>query len=195
MKIKKISQSAGVVADVVNSLDSDNAVNALSAAAGKELNNKIEARGVYSEAEQEIGTFMGKTLYRRVIHMGNDSGSLRMVESDEFADLYTYKGDGRYEFHFYPIKIETTYYIFYPEYNQSCWTSGPSTYYEESISDYLTTMPNVQFYKEHPTSSVELKWDFINVGNRMIGDVIITVEYTREDWGMDSLDYWSDTSL
>ena len=29
----------------------------------------------------------------------------------------------------------------------------------------------------------------------MIGDVIITVEYTREDWGMDSLDYWSDTSL
>lgn len=156
---------------------------------------EIKNYGVFSSEEQEIGTFMGKPLYRRVIHMGNESGYLRMTESDEFADLYTDKGNGYYEFHFYPTKIETTYYIFHPEYDQSYWTSGPSTYYEESIGDYLTTMPKVQFYKEHPASSVELQWEFINVGNRMIGDVIISVEYTREDWGMYSLDYWSDASL
>lgn len=42
MKIKKISQSAGVVADVTSSLNSDSTVNALSAAAGKELDNKID---------------------------------------------------------------------------------------------------------------------------------------------------------
>lgn len=42
MKIKKISQSAGVVADVVNNLNSDSTIDALSAAAGKELNEKID---------------------------------------------------------------------------------------------------------------------------------------------------------
>lgn len=43
MKIKKISQSAGVVANVVNSLDSNSSIEALSANQGKILNEKIEA--------------------------------------------------------------------------------------------------------------------------------------------------------
>lgn len=42
MKIKKISQSAGVIADVVNSLDSNSSTDALSANQGKVLNEKIE---------------------------------------------------------------------------------------------------------------------------------------------------------
>lgn len=43
MKIKKINQSAGVIADVVNSLDSNSSIDALSANMGKQLNEKIEA--------------------------------------------------------------------------------------------------------------------------------------------------------
>ena len=37
MKIRKTSQSAGVVANIVNNLNSDSAIDALSAAAGKEI--------------------------------------------------------------------------------------------------------------------------------------------------------------
>ena len=42
MKIKKINQSAGVVASVVNSLTSDSTTDALSAKQGKELKNLID---------------------------------------------------------------------------------------------------------------------------------------------------------
>lgn len=41
MKIKKISQSAGLIADVTNSLESNSSTDALSAAAGKELKEQI----------------------------------------------------------------------------------------------------------------------------------------------------------
>lgn len=49
MKIKKISQSAGVIADVVNSLDSNSSTDALSANQGKvlkeEVNSKVSKNG------------------------------------------------------------------------------------------------------------------------------------------------------
>ena len=41
MKIKKVDQSAGVVANVVDNLNSNSAIDALSAKMGKELSNKI----------------------------------------------------------------------------------------------------------------------------------------------------------
>ncbi len=46
MKIKKIAQSAGVVATVVDNLESDSATDALSAKQGKELNEKITNLGI-----------------------------------------------------------------------------------------------------------------------------------------------------
>lgn len=53
MKIKKINQSAGVIANIVNSLDSNSTIDALSAAAGKELNEKILANTIdFAETEK-----------------------------------------------------------------------------------------------------------------------------------------------
>ena len=68
MKIKKISQSAGVIADVVNSLDSNSSTDALSAAAGKELNSVIVAKHAYSTVEKKVGTWInGKPTYRKTV--------------------------------------------------------------------------------------------------------------------------------
>ena len=57
MKIKKISQSAGVIADVVNSLDSNSAINALSAAAGKELNRKKIGLPIQIPANSDLNNY------------------------------------------------------------------------------------------------------------------------------------------
>lgn len=69
--IIKAKQSAGVVATVVNSLESTSATDALSAKKGKELNEKITRNSTYSTEEQAVGTWIdGKTIYRKVINFG-----------------------------------------------------------------------------------------------------------------------------
>lgn len=85
MKIKKISQSAGIVADVVNSLDSDSAVNALSAAAGKELNEKINNYNLktYNDPSQ-FGLDSYSTIAEICAAMPNYS-ILLMTGSGEFS--------------------------------------------------------------------------------------------------------------
>ena len=68
MKIKKIAQSAGVVATVVDNLESTSTVDALSAKQGKLLNDKITTNSTYSTEEQVIGTWIdGKPIYRKTI--------------------------------------------------------------------------------------------------------------------------------
>lgn len=66
MKIKKISQSAGVIANVVDSLESNSSVDALSAAMGKELQNNINsvdntvetrAKEIANEALNKVGLY------------------------------------------------------------------------------------------------------------------------------------------
>ena len=62
--IIKAKQSAGVVATVVDGLNSTSATNALSANQGKVLNEKIEELTTYSTTEKVVGTWIdGKTLY------------------------------------------------------------------------------------------------------------------------------------
>ena len=69
--IIKAKQSAGLVATVVNSLESTSATDALSAKKGKELNEKITRDSTYSTEEQAVGTWIdGKTIYRKVINFG-----------------------------------------------------------------------------------------------------------------------------
>ena len=69
--IIKAKQSAGLVATVVNSLESTSATDALSAKQGKELNEKITRNSTYSTEEQAVGTWIdGKTIYRKVIIFG-----------------------------------------------------------------------------------------------------------------------------
>jgi microcystin-dependent protein len=69
--IIKAKQSAGVVATVVDSLESTSATDALSAKKGKELNEKITRNSTYSTEEQAVGAWIdGKTIYRKVINFG-----------------------------------------------------------------------------------------------------------------------------
>lgn len=69
--IIKAKQSAGLVATVVDSLDSTSATDALSAKQGKALNEKITKSSTYSTDEQAVGTWIdGKTIYRKVINFG-----------------------------------------------------------------------------------------------------------------------------
>lgn len=69
--IIKAKQSAGLVATVVNSLESTSVTDALSAKQGKKLNEKITRNSTYSTEEQAVGTWIdGKTIYRKVINFG-----------------------------------------------------------------------------------------------------------------------------
>lgn len=69
--IIKAKQSAGLVATVVDSLDSTSTTDALSAKQGKVLNEKIAKNSTYSTEEQAVGTWIdGKTIYRKIINFG-----------------------------------------------------------------------------------------------------------------------------
>lgn len=149
---------------------------------------KVQARGIHLEkTEQEIGTFMGETLYRRTFCYGGQSNSMNLNEMDECSDLYTYdESTGVYTFDFYPVKINVTYFMYDSTTVDQCgWYSGPA------ISSDGTTIvtPIITFDRDSYTNTVKLKWDFLNLGNNDIGDVIITVEYTRDDWG--SISDWN----
>lgn len=104
MKIKKIAQSAGVVATVVDNLESTCAVDALSAKQGKLLNDKITTNSTYSTEEVVVGTYMGKTKYRKTIVMSNvtetnktyDLSSLS-VETCMINSSHSYFEQGNYQ--------------------------------------------------------------------------------------------------
>lgn len=72
MKIKKINQSAGVIANVIDSLESNSSIDALSANKGKELQERINE--VYNTSNYILGTpnaigqwINQKTIYRTVV--------------------------------------------------------------------------------------------------------------------------------
>ena len=69
--IIKVSQSAGIVATVIDSLTDTSTTNALSAKQGKILNEKIDEKFAYSTTEKVIGTWINnKPLYQKVIDFG-----------------------------------------------------------------------------------------------------------------------------
>ena len=75
--IIKAKQSAGLVATVVNSLESDSKTDALAAEQGKVLNEKIEKLNTYSTEEINTGKkwIDGKDIYRKVVGVPNFSVS------------------------------------------------------------------------------------------------------------------------
>lgn len=81
--IIKAKQSAGVVATVIDGLNSTSATNALSANQGKVLNEKIEDLTTYSTTEKVVGTWIdGKPIYRKVLTLVLISTSLNGVSQD-----------------------------------------------------------------------------------------------------------------
>ncbi len=86
--IIKAKQSAGVVATVVDSLESTSATDALSAKKGKELNEKITRNSTYSTEEQAVGTWIdGKTIYRKVINFGALPNATRKDVAHNISNL------------------------------------------------------------------------------------------------------------
>lgn len=86
--IIKAKQSAGVVATVVNSLESTSATDALSAKQGKELNEKITRNSTYSTEEQAVGTWIdGKTIYRKVINFGTLPNATKKEVQHNISDI------------------------------------------------------------------------------------------------------------
>lgn len=68
MKIKKIAQTPGLVATVVDNLNSTSEIDALSAKQGKALNDKLNNINTYSTEETKVGTWIdGKPMYRRIV--------------------------------------------------------------------------------------------------------------------------------
>lgn len=69
MKIKKVAQTPGLVATVVDNLNSDSTTDALSAKQGKVLNEKINCINTYSTEEINTGKTWknGKPMYRKVV--------------------------------------------------------------------------------------------------------------------------------
>lgn len=99
--IIKAKQSAGVVATVVDGLNSTSATNALSANQGRILNDRFN----YSTTEKVVGTWIdGKPLYSKVVNLGalldNDTKSIahsiqnlkKVVKLEGFAGSSLNKG-------------------------------------------------------------------------------------------------------
>lgn len=77
MKIKKIAQTPGLVATVVDNSTSSSTIDALSANQGRVLNEKITNLTTYSTEEVKTGkTWIdGKPLYRKTIVLPNGTGT------------------------------------------------------------------------------------------------------------------------
>lgn len=73
MKIRKIAQTPGLVATVVDNLTSSSTIDALSANQGRVLNEKITNLTTYSTEEVKTGeTWIdGKPIYRKVVYVNN----------------------------------------------------------------------------------------------------------------------------
>lgn len=86
--IIKAKQSAGLVATVVDSLDSTSTTDALSAKQGKELNEKIEKRNNYSTDEQVVGTWIdGKQIYRKTITQDGTSLAEKQIYTVDISSF------------------------------------------------------------------------------------------------------------
>ena len=93
--IIKAKQSVGVVATVVDNLDSSSTTDALSAKQGKVLNEKLTALKTYNAEEIDTGEIWidGKKIYRKVISFNLDNGDTNLIDlsslniSEIFFDL------------------------------------------------------------------------------------------------------------
>lgn len=86
MKIKKIYQSAGVIAEVEQDLNSNSTKNVPSVSAVKKA---IEEKQTYSTEEQVIGTWTdGKPVYRQTILGNVNNGQVLKENVDTLVDAY-----------------------------------------------------------------------------------------------------------
>ncbi|MCI7633894.1 MAG: tail fiber protein [Mollicutes bacterium] len=87
--IIKAKQSAGVVATVVDNLNSSSTTDALSANQGKVLNGMIESLGTYSTNEINTGKkwIDGKPIYRKVISCGALPNSTTKIVNHNISDI------------------------------------------------------------------------------------------------------------
>ena len=136
--IIKAKQSAGVVATVVDGLNSTSATNALSANQGRILNDRFN----YSTTEKVVGTWIdGKPLYSKVVNLGalpdNDTKSIahsiqnlkRVVKLEGFAGSSLNKGGITL-----PHATNTPIALYADDTNVSVKTTSNATGYTEAYA-------------------------------------------------------------
>lgn len=138
MKIRKINQSAGVVANVVNDLNSTSEIDALSAAAGKELNDKIML--IYTEAD-------GLKLIAKDLYIKNSIGDYvsldRISQMSYHEDLTTYN------------MARNRYYVLGNFLGSSKYTEA--TFYVSNCYNYGNPYPLILTYSNNSTSPIRVK--------------------------------------
>ena len=97
--IIKAKQSAGVVATVVDNLNSTSTTDALSANQGKIINEKIQELTTYSTEEQVVGIWIdGKLKYRKCFNVGNVTSNVEInTNITNFSELISATGRGKLE--------------------------------------------------------------------------------------------------
>lgn len=97
--IIKAKQSSGVVATVVDNLNSTSTTDALSANQGKIINEKIQELTTYSTEEQVVGTWIdGNPIYRKSFNIGNVTSDVEISTNiTNFAELISATGRGKLE--------------------------------------------------------------------------------------------------
>lgn len=89
MKIRKIAQTPGLVATVVDNLTSTSTTDALSANQGRILNEKINTGFSYSTNETLTGgTWInGKPIYRKVVYIGSLPANTASLFSHNISNI------------------------------------------------------------------------------------------------------------
>jgi hypothetical protein len=88
--LRKISTPSKVDStQIIDSLNSTSKTDALSADAGRRLNEKINSLDEYSEEEKRIGTWFGKPFYRKSLNIGTVSTQKSIINHniENFGDI------------------------------------------------------------------------------------------------------------
>ena len=162
--IIKAKQSVGVVATVVDNLDSNSTTDALSAKQGKVLNEKLTALKTYNAEEIDTGEIWidGKKIYRKVISFNLDNGDTNLIDlsSLNISEIF--------------FDLSKSYYIWS---QQNRIIPIISTNVDmEAVSATDVTQKQTGIY--YNTSEQILHCEFGNA--RPIRKGIITIEYTKK---------------
>lgn len=114
MKIRKIAQTPGLVATVVDNLVSTSSIDALSANQGKVLNDKINILSTYSTNEVKTGEIWidGKPIYKKTIQFnttttGKHSLRHNISNLDTVVDVRGTTKDSGGAFYIFPMSAAT----------------------------------------------------------------------------------------
>ena len=154
--------------NVVNSLTSTSTINALSAAQGGVLNQKIDAIANYTSEEQEIGTWFGEPVYRTVYY--------RTGMSDKYNVTLELPANRDIVINYYGTVTLSSGYVFSIPGIGVGWDKTTEFHISDIISSYIIPKgsewaPNCLFVASSRGRD--------GVEESMMAQVVAVVEYTK----------------